>query len=172
MGIEVGVLSPDEAEAARGQLAAILADCVEGGASISFMWPFTVAEAHGWWGGVIQAVSEGRSVLFGARLSGELLGSAQLGLVFPPNQPHRAEVAKLIVHRRARGQGLAGALMSALEGEARRRGRTLLTLDTATGSPAERLYERLGWRRLGVLPEQALWPDGSRCDATLFWKRL
>lgn len=172
MAADIHVLSPAEAEAARAELAAILVDCIEGGASISFMWPFTQADAHAWWGHVIRQAEEGEIILLGARVEGELLGSAQLGLVFPPNQLHRAEVKKMIVHRRARGRGLATALIAGLESEARRRGRTLLTLDTATGSPAERLYERLGWRRLGILPEQALWPDGRPCDATLFWKRL
>lgn len=171
MSTDVAVLSPREAEAARGELADILADCVAGGASISFMSPFTVEEADAWWGGVIASMAAGETVLLGARLEGRLLGSAQLGLVFPPNQLHRAEVKKVIVHREARGRGLAVALMTALDAEARRRGRTLLTLDTATGSAAERLYERLGWHRVGIIPDQALWPDGRPCDATLFWKR-
>lgn len=172
MAITVEFLSAAEAEQARNELAAILADAVAGGASISFMWPFTTEGARTWWRDVIRGVEAGELVLLGARLSGELVGTAQLGLSFPPNQLHRAEVKKVVVHRRARGQGVATALMTGLEREARRRGRTLLTLDTATGSPAERLYRGLGWRELGVLPEQALWPDGRPCDATLFWKRL
>ena len=170
MEIVVRRLSAGEAAAARPILAAILADCVAGGASISFMWPFTETDAAAWWTGVIEQLEAERLVVFGAWLDGDLVGSAQLGLDFPPNQLHRAEVKKVIVHSRARHRGVAAALMGALEREARERGRTLLTLDTVTGSSAERLYERLGWRRYGVLPGQALWPDGRPCDATHFWK--
>jgi GNAT superfamily N-acetyltransferase len=170
MSVSVRLLDADEARRLRPALAEILADCVAGGASISFMWPFTPEDAAEWWNGTIEAVAVGRIALLGAFLNEEMVGSAQLGLEFPDNQRHRAEVKKVIVHRRARGQGIATGLMTALEAEARRRGRTLLTLDTATGSDAERLYERLGWIRFGLLPNQALWPDGRPGDATLFWK--
>jgi GNAT superfamily N-acetyltransferase len=170
MTVSVRLLGAEEARSLRPALAEILADCVAGGASISFMSPFTPEAAAEWWGSVIDAVGAGRIALLGAFDDGHLVGSAQLGLEFPENQRHRAEVKKVIVHRRARGRGVATALMAALDAEARRRGRTLLTLDTATGSDAERLYERLGWSRVGIIPNQALWPDGRPCDATLFWK--
>lgn len=153
-------------------LAETLADCVAGGASVSFMAPFPLEEAHAWWGGVIESVAAGRTILFGGYADGVLSGTVQLGLDTPPNQPHRANVKKLLVHRRAREKGLAGALMTALENEARRRGLHLLTLDTVTGSPAERLYARLGWTKSGIIPDYALFPDGRLCDTTVFWKKL
>jgi GNAT superfamily N-acetyltransferase len=168
---EVRILSAAEAEREREALAEILADCVAGGASVSFMAPFTVEDAHRWWGGVIESVGTGRTVLFGAYREGTLFGTVQLGLDVPPNQPHRGEVRKLLVHRRARGLGLGAALMEALETEARRRKLSLLTLDTASGE-ADRLYRRLGWTETGVIPRYALWPDGRFCDTTIFWKAL
>lgn len=168
----VAALSADEAAAELPRLAAILADCVGRGASISFMAPFTRAEARDWWGEVIEAVRQGRAVLLAARLDGEMAGSVLLGLDLPPNQPHRGEVRKLIVHGAARRRGVAAALMRGLEDAARARGLTLLTLDTATGSDAERLYRGLGWTETGLVPGYAMWPDGGFCDATFFWKRL
>jgi len=96
----------------------------------------------------------------------------QIGLDVPPNQPHRGDVRKLLVHRRARGRGLASALMTRLEQEAKGRSLTLLTLDTVTGSPAERLYTKLGWTRSGIIPNYALFPDGTPCATTIFWKAL
>jgi GNAT superfamily N-acetyltransferase len=167
----VRILSADDAGRERAALAEILADCVVGGASVSFMAPFPVEEAHRWWGGVIESVAAGRTVLFGAYRDGALFGTVQLGLDVPPNQPHRGDVKKLLVHRRARTLGLGTALMEALEAEARRRGLTLLTLDTASGD-AERLYRRLGWVPAGVIPNYALWPGGGFCDTTIFWKGL
>lgn len=167
----VRILSPDEAERERAALATVLADCVAGGASVSFMWPFSVDDAHRWWGGVIDSVAAEKTMLFGAYADGALAGTVQLGLDTPPNQPHRGDVKKLLVHRRARGRGLGAALMAALEAEARRRRLSLLTLDTA-GAEAERLYRRLGWTEAGVIPRYALWPDGRFCDTTIFWKAL
>jgi GNAT superfamily N-acetyltransferase len=96
----------------------------------------------------------------------------QVHLALPPNQPHRGEIAKLLVHRSARGRGVAQLLMEGAEAEARAEGRSLLVLDTVTGSAAERLYDRLGWTRVGVVPGFALYPDGRPCDATFFWKAL
>lgn len=167
----VRVLSAEEAERERAALAEILADCVAGGASVSFMAPFPLEDARRWWGGVVDSVAAGKTVLFGAYAEGGLAGTVQLGLDVPPNQPHRGDVRKLLVHRRARGRGLGAALMSALEEEAAGRGLTLLTLDTASGD-AERLYRRLGWTSAGVIPRFALWPDGRFCDTTIFWKGL
>lgn len=164
-----------DAGAARGliePLAAILVDCVEDNASISFMWSFTHAEAVAWWRGVIDRMDAGPSVLLGAFRGGDLVGSAQLGLDMPPNQRHRAEVKKVIVHRGARGLGIGTALMAALDDEARRHGRTLLTLDTAAGSSGDRLYLRLGWTRFGTVPGFALYPDGQPGDCAFFWKQV
>jgi GNAT superfamily N-acetyltransferase len=168
---EVRILSAEEAERERPALAEILADCVAGGASVSFMAPFTVEDARRWWGGIVESVAADGTVLFGGYRDGALLGTVQLGLDVPPNQPHRADVRKLLVHRRARGLGLGAALMGALETEARRRKLSLLTLDTA-GAEADRLYRRLGWTETGVIPRYALWPDGRFCDTTIFWKAL
>jgi GNAT superfamily N-acetyltransferase len=170
--VEIRTLSSDAARRQRDALAEILADCVAGGASVSFMWPFTVDEAWRWWDGIIASVAEDRTVLFGAYDDGELRGTVQLGLDGPCNQRHRGDVKKLLVHRRARARGLGAALMQALEEEARRRGLTLLTLDTCSGSEAERLYQRQGWTRAGIIPGYALWPDGRDCDTIIFWKRI
>lgn len=169
---EIRILSTDEAQRERLALAETLHDCVEGGASVGFMPPFDRAEADRWWGWVIANVAAGEAVLFGAFVEGRIAGTVQLLPSAKPNQPHRADVAKLLVHRRARGRGIAANLMAALEAEARRRGLTLLTLDTCTGSDAERLYDRLGWTRAGVIPNYALWPDGRSCDTRIFWKAL
>jgi ribosomal protein S18 acetylase RimI-like enzyme len=168
---EVRLLSAADAERERSALSEVLADCVAGGASVSFMAPFSKADAHAWWGGVIESVAADKTVLFGAYLDGVLVGTVQLGLDVPPNQPHRGDVKKLLVHRRARGRRLGRALMEALEAEARRRSLTLLTLDTASEA-AERVYEGLGYTRAGVIPGYALWPEGGLCDTTLFWKSL
>ena len=168
---DVRLLSAVDAERERSALSEVLADCVAGGASVSFMAPFSTADAHAWWGGVIESVAADNTVLFGAYLDGVLVGTVQLGLDVPPNQPHRGDVKKLLVHRRARGRRLGRALMEALEAEARRRSLTLLTLDTASEA-AERVYEGLGYTRAGVIPGYALWPEGGLCDTTLFWKSL
>jgi len=169
---DIRILTAAEAEAERRTLAEILADCVAGGASVSFMWPFTVDDAERWWGTVIDKIDSGETVLLGAYADNRLSGTVQIGLDGPCNQRHRGDVKKLLVHRRARGRGLGRQLMVALEAEARRRELTLLTLDTATGSEAERLYEKLGWTRAGVIPNYALSPDGRPCGTTIFWKAL
>jgi GNAT superfamily N-acetyltransferase len=169
---DVRVLSAEEAERDRPALADILADCVAGGASVSFMWPYSRDDAYRWWGGIVESVAARRTILFGGYADGALAGTVQIGLEVPPNQAHRGDVRKLLVHRRARGRGLGRALMTGLENEARRRGLTLLTLDTVTGSAAERLYARLGWTKAGIIPNYAMWPDGRFCDTTIFWRML
>jgi GNAT superfamily N-acetyltransferase len=171
-GADVRVLPARGAADHIEALAAILADCVAGGASVGFMLPFTLDDARAWWQTRLAGLARGDTLLFGGFVDGELLGTAQLGLDRPSNQLHRADVRKVLVHRKARRCGLAGGLMTALEAEARRRGLLLLTLDTATGSAAERLYERLGYTRAGMIPRYALWPDGRFCDTTLFWKAI
>ena len=150
----------------------MLADCVAGGASVNFMSPYSVEDAADFFRSVADDVEAGTNVLLAARLDGRIVGTVQLGLVQTPNQPHRDDLKKLLVHRRARNKGIAAALMQALESAARARRRTLLVLDTATGGAAERLYARLGWQRTGVIPNFALWPDGRFCDTTVFWKAI
>jgi GNAT superfamily N-acetyltransferase len=164
-------LDEDETLAAIDALADVLVDCVEGGASVSFMLPFRHEEATAFFQGVARAIEHGSTVLLAARLHGRIVGTVQLGLAMPPNQPHRAEVKKLLVHRAARHRGIGAALMARLETEALARGRTLLVLDTAADS-AERLYARMGWVRVGIIPGYALLPDGRPCDTVIFWKRL
>jgi GNAT superfamily N-acetyltransferase len=146
--VQVRRLAPAEARAQLDALAAVLADCVAGGAE------------------------QGRRIILGAFLDGDLVGTAQLVLAVPPNQPHRAEVARVLVHRSARRRGFAQRLMEQLEQEARAEGKTLLVLDAVTGGDAARLYERLGWNEVGVIPNYALYPDGQFCDTTVFWKMV
>lgn len=155
------------------QLAEVLADCVQGGASVSFMWPFTQAQAHAFWQSLAPSVARGeRLVLVARNAGGRIVGTVQLVLDLPPNQPHRADVAKMLVHRSARRDGLGTRLLDAAEQHARAAGKTLLVLDTVTGGDAERLYVRQGWQRCGVIPDYALWPDGRPCSTTLFYKPL
>jgi len=170
----VRVVTAEEARARAAELSAILVDCVEGGASVSFMAPLTREKAEGFWRHVAEGVAAGDRLLLVAedRASGEIVGTVQVVLGLPENQPHRGDVAKMLVRRSARRRGLGGGLMRAAAEAARAAGRTLLVLDTVTGSDAERLYERLGWTRVGVVPGYALMPDGRPCDATFFYKFL
>lgn len=173
MSVPADILRLEGAEAAAAidDLAEILADCVAGGASVSFMSPFTHADAAAYFRGVVAEVERGETTLLGARVGGRMVGTVQLGLNTPPNQPHRADVKKMLVHRAARRRGIGAALMQGVEEEARRRGRTVLVLDTASGD-AERLYTRNGWQRVGTVPDYALWPGGGFCDTTFFWKKV
>lgn len=153
-------------------LAEVLHDCVAGGASVGFMEPFSVQMAETFYGGVMDAVERGDRVLLGAFVDGELLGTVQVITGTMPNQTHRGEIAKLLVSRAARGAGVAQALMTEAERCAREAGKTLLTLDTCTGSAAERLYLRNGWVKAGVIPNYARYPDGGWCDTAVFWKSI
>lgn len=153
-------------------LAAVLIDCVEGGASVSFMHPLTRDRAKAFWRGVAQDVAAGRRALLVAEDGVGICGTVQLLLAQPENQPHRADLAKMLVHRRARRQGVGAALLEAAESTALDCGKTLLVLDTVTGADAERLYTRLGWTRVGVIPRYALWPGGGYCDTTVFYRDL
>jgi GNAT superfamily N-acetyltransferase len=153
-------------------LANVLVDCVDGGASVSFMHPIPPARAHASWQRNAHDVRDGKRALIVVEDDVGICGTVQLVLDVPENQPHRAELVKMLVHRRARRHGVASSLMRAAESMALDCGRTLLVLDTVTGSTAERLYTRLGWRRLGVVPRYALMPDGASCDATFFYKEL
>jgi Acetyltransferases len=164
-----------DAEAARAaipSLCEVLADCVNGGASLGFMLPFGARDASAYWRDVADQVEAGGIVLALAEMEGTVVGTVQVGLASKPNQPHRGDLMKLLVHRAARGRGLSRLLMRAVETEAARRGRTLLVLDTATGSEAEAIYPRFGWQRVGVIPDYAMWPQGGFCSTTLFYKRI
>lgn len=153
-------------------LADILIDCVEGGASVSFMLPLSRDRAVAFWRDVARGVAAGERALLVAEDAEGLCGTVQLVLRQPENQPHRADVAKMLVCRRVRRQGLGAALMRAAEAEARDCGKTLLVLDTVTGGDAERLYERLGWQRVGVIPKYALMPEGEPCSTTVYYRDL
>jgi GNAT superfamily N-acetyltransferase len=168
--ITIERLDAEAARAHREALADVLVDCVEGGASVSYMIPFPKADARAAFAAIEPEIAGGRRVLLAAFADGDLVGTVQLAAAWPPNQPHRADVAKLLVRRSARRRGIARMLMERVEVEARAEGKTLLVLDTVTGGGAERLYERLGWTRVGVIPNYALFPDGRPCDTTVFWK--
>jgi GNAT superfamily N-acetyltransferase len=152
-------------------LADLLIDCVEGGASVNFMHPLSQDKAQEFWRRVAESVADNRRALLVAEDAGGIAGAVQLILEQPENQPHRADLSKMLVHRRARRQGLGAALLRSAEAFARECGKTLLVLDTAN-SDAERLYESLGWQRCGVIPGFALLPHGGLCDTTYFYRVL
>jgi len=158
--------------AALAELGELFSETVRGGASMGYMLPFPPDEAEAYWRGVAEAVGRGDVVLLAIEDAGRIAGSVQLGIAMPPNQPHRADIKKLMVHPSARGRGLSRQLMEAAEREAAARGRSLLVLDTATGEPAERIYEHLGWQHAGIIPGYALFPDGRPCDTTFYYKTL
>jgi predicted N-acetyltransferase YhbS len=159
-------------EALVGQLAEVTKDCVDGGASIGFMQPFTRERAAAFWRKVAEDVAAGRRVLLVAEDEQGVCGTVQLIVDLPDNQPHRADLAKMQVHRRVRRQGVGEALLRAAEQTARARGKTLLVLDAVTDGDAARLYARLGWIRVGDIPNYALYPDGSHCSTTYFYRDL
>ena len=152
-------------------LADVLVDCVEGGASVSFMLPITRERALAFWRKVADGVARRERVLLVAEDARGIVGTVQLILELPENQPHRADVAKMLVHRRARRQGAGAALMRAAEREALAEGKTLLVLDTADETAA-RLYARLGWQAVGSIPRYALLPAGGECATTYFYRSL
>ncbi len=154
------------------QLAAVLIDCVDGGASVSFMHPLTRDRAVAFWRRVAQGVAAGERALLVAEDAHGVCGTVQLSFDLPENQPHRADVSKMLVHRRVRRQGLGAALMRAAEDTARDCGKTLLVLDAVTGGDAARLYERLGWTRVGDIPDYALFPQGGFCSTTVYYRNL
>lgn len=154
------------------ELASVLIDCVEGGASVSFMSPLTRERAVAFWRHVARGVAAGHRAVLVAEDAAGICGTVQLVFDLPENQPHRADLAKMLVHRRARRQGLGAALVRAAEATARDCGKSLLVLDTVTGSDAERLYARLGWQRVGEIPRYALWPQGGFCSTTVFYRDL
>lgn len=155
---------PRETEA----LAELLHTCVHAGASINFVLPFTMAEARDFWRAkVAPGLAAGTRHLIVAHMDGELVGSVQLALDMPPNQRHRCEASKLLVHPDARRQGVGRKLMVALERVAKSEGRRLITLDTRRGDGAEPLYRGLGYQIAGIIPRYARAPDADRLDDTV-----
>ncbi len=152
-------------------LALVLVDCVEGGASVSFMHPLSLPKALAFWRRVARDVESGARALLVAEDDTGIVGTVQLVLDQPENQPHRADISKMLVHRSARRRGIGAALMRAAEDEARRSGKSLLVLDTASGD-AERLYARLGWTLAGIIPGYALWPQGGPCSTSIYYRKL
>lgn len=153
-------------------LSEVLMDCVAGGASVSFMHPLSLAKAQAFWSGVASGVANGERALLVARdAAGTIVGTVQVVLSQPENQPHRADISKLLVHRRARCHGLGAQLMQAAERSAKVDGKNVLVLDTAD-SVAERLYERLGWQLCGKIPDYALLPSGGLCATSIFYKAI
>src|SRR5438105_38233 len=159
-------------DAAIDGLIDVLTDCVEGGASVSFMLPFARERAEAFWRRVARDVGAGGRALLVAEDDEGICGTVQLVLDVPENQPHRADLAKMLVHRRARRQGLGAALMRAAETAALECGKTLLVLDAVTDGDAARLYKRLGWVRVGEIPDYALFPNGGLCSTTVFYRKL
>jgi len=164
----VHVVEPRELDG----LVDVLMDCVEGGASVGFMLPLARERAHEFWSGIADAVGRGDRALLVAEDEGGICGTVQLLLAQPDNQPHRADLAKMLVHRRARRRGLGAALMRAAEAMALDCEKTLLVLDAVTDGDAYRLYSRLGWERVGDVPGFALWPEGGYCSTTYFYRSL
>lgn len=151
----------------------VLIDCVEGGASVSFMLPMTRAKADVFWQGAAASLQRGeRRVLVAEDAAGTIVGTVTVILALPENQPHRGDVAKMLVHRQARRLGLGAALLAAAERCAQQAGKTLLVLDTVSGESGERLYARQGWQRVGQIPDYALWPGGGLCATTVFYKAI
>lgn len=171
--VTVRRVGANEAASCIEALADVLVDCVEGGASVSFMLPLPREKALAFWRGIAGGVARGERVLLvAADEDGRIVGTVQLVTAQPDNQPHRADVAKMLVHRSARRRGVAQRLMAAVEDAARAEAKTVLVLDTVTGGDAERLYARSGWQRVGEVPNYALMPDGEACATTYFHKQL
>ena len=152
-------------------LALVLIDCVAGGASVSFMHPLSLPRALAFWRGIARDVERGARALLIAEDDSGIIGTVQVVLDQPENQPHRADISKMLVHRRARRRGVGEALMRAAEAEARQSGKSLLLLDTASGD-AERMYARLGWTLVGIVPDYALWPQGGLCPTSFYYRKL
>jgi GNAT superfamily N-acetyltransferase len=172
MSARIARCDADALERHMDGFAALLVDAVEGGASVNFMLPFSLDEARAFWRGIVPAVAAGRILLFAALDQGQVVGTAQLQLAWQPNQAHRADVAKMLVHSKARRQGIGRALLAAVEKAALAHGRTLLTLDTQAGGGAEHLYRGLGYTEVGAIRGYARFPEGPMGDAIIFYKTL
>jgi len=169
---DIRELIATDLETHLGDLCRILIDSVSGGAAIGFMAPLTQKEAECFWmEDVKPSLQQGHRRLFGAFVDATLMGTVQLVIALPPNQPHRAEVSKMVVHPDGRRLGLGTALMQTALGAAKQTGKTLITLDTRTGDVSETLYRRVGFQQAGVIPDFAFDPDGQRCHATTYMYR-
>ena len=168
----VQLITADRARELLTSFARVLKACVDAGASVSFLAPLSPEEAEQFFAGVVVELAAGRRILLAAFEGESLIGTVQVVTAMPPNQLHRGEIAKLLVSPSARGKGVGAALMLAAEEHAKLAGKTLLVLDTCEGGKAEALYLRLGWTKVGVIPDYALFPDGSPCDTVVFFKRL
>jgi GNAT superfamily N-acetyltransferase len=154
-------------------LSEVLFDCVAGGASVGFMWPLSRSKADAFWQRVADSAARDERLVYASYgAADQIVGTVQVILSQPENQPHRGELAKMLVHRHARCQGVGAQLLAAAERGALAAGKTLLVLDTVTGAAGERLYARHGWQRCGEIPRYALWPDGRPCATTIFFKSL
>jgi GNAT superfamily N-acetyltransferase len=169
--MRVWAVDAGEVDTLRPRLGEILIDCVENGASVGFLAPLDPADADAYWRQVGRAVADRHCILLAAADNGDVVGTVQLDVDTLPNQRHRGTVGKLLVHTAARRRGVGKALMAELERAALDDGRWLLTLDTATPEAA-RLYERMGWTEAGVIPNDALNPDGSLTSTAFYWKVL
>ncbi len=167
--IDIHVANPDDREL-LASLSSLLVDCVRGGASVEFLSSVTIDDAERYWTGALARVSAGQQVMLVASDEEVVLGTVSLVLPGQQNQQHRGEISKLLVDPAARRRGIANRLMDAVEAEAWSRGRTLLVLDTVTGSEASHLYEARGWNRVGEIPDYALNPAGEMCSTTYYWK--
>ena len=172
MTVTIRALTPDEAASHVDDLAEVLADCVAGGAGVGFLLPFSLTDARMWWQGQMPAVASGERIIIAALDGNRLVGTVSLVPATPLNQQHRADISKMLVHSAARKQGLGAALLREAERIAGERHRSLLTLDTVTGSAAERLYTSLGWQTTGSIPNYALSPRGTFDSTTVMWKAL
>jgi GNAT superfamily N-acetyltransferase len=171
-GVDIVVLAPADIERRRDELRDLLADAVEDNASVGYLLPVSAADLYAFWQAIASEVASGHRIVLAAITDDRIVASVQLACCTKPNQPHRADVQKLLVHRRFRGLGMGAALMQALERRAIERGRWLLVLDTRSGSAADRLYRKWGWQAMGEVPDYALDPDGTLAACTFFWKRL
>lgn len=169
--LEIERLTPPASDSDLRALAQLLVDAVEGGAAVSFLAPLSLEQAESWWRRTLSE-AHSRAIFLVARDGEEIVGTVQLHPAWAPNQRHRGEVVKLLVHSRSRRSGLGAGLMLGMEDEARRAGFCLLTLDAKRGGAAERLYRRLGWTHAGTIPRYALDPDGTPHDAVIFYKQL
>lgn len=172
MTVTIETLDAQAARAAVPALAEVLKACVDAGASVSFMQPFGRDEAEAFFRGVADDVAAGAAILIAARRAGALVGTVQTRPAPQPNQPHRFDISKMLVHPHARGRGVGAALLARAEAEALARGRWLGVLDTVTDSDGYRLYARCGWTPVGEIADYALWPQGGLCPTTFFSKRL
>jgi GNAT superfamily N-acetyltransferase len=171
MSIKIRTVTELNAQQAT-DLSHVLMASVEAGASVSFMLPLSLEKAHAYWQGVAAKVATGTQLLFiSENEHGELVGTVQIALDLPENQPHRADLCKMLVHPKARRQGIAAQLLQAAEQGAKQHGRSLLVLDTAN-EEAARVYERAAWQKVGTIPDYALWPAGGLCATTLYYKAI